>query len=638
MKAIKDALLKWTCERHAMNQPLDKGLLRDKALKLTNEYRVTGFKCSERWLTSFLKKCGFSLDSKGSIGPTFNDYRLWIDTMRFIIMQYKYENLFHLDELTMYLDVSPSRISSIQQDKSNLKKATILMCCNASGTEKLPLLICGSYPTVITENDHVYGHSEDALISDNLLKEWLTRLNDRMSSSSRKILLMLHRNRTSAFRNLKLSNVKHIFFPDNFPSLATPLKRDVFHFVKMTYRSKYLEEIGKHERQWNVGNVVSSLVEAWREVPRDLIVASFRRTSFRTDDDCFLEIHCDSRNNVRNEVSFRKFVSFDDDLSANNTSARSSGKSTEKNHGYNLRSKNVVTLIDDSKEEDLEEENLINNHSRARGSDRTKKKLVDREVKNSRKTSNDKAQLSEDRYKETNISKSSDKSTSKNNEDVATISTSVGLPRITDVRTIANATRSSEKSHSTQDAANTALIAAVTIADCDLKLDETAKVDEKRKNNCTSNNERSIESSPKITGSSSSDVVSQQVFDNTKELIAGMISRAVERNATESTNSNGNDDYSSQKSLKRQRSSRFTDVEESKNDTDDNEPERKKSRSDSDWTKQYETTFVFGLSDLTRTIPTVSADVLSDNDAQLAKPWKVCKTERGIFTITPKKD
>lgn len=196
---------------------------------------------------SFLKRYGFSLNLKESSGPIFKDYRLWIDMMQSTITQYQHEDLFHVDELTMYSDISPTRISvspTQQHTKSNtrLKKTTVLLCCNASGTEKLPLLICGSYLAIIMGKDHMYSHSEDASINDCLFREWLTRLNNRMSSNGRRILLLVHRNRIGSFRNLELCNIRHVFFPDNFPPLLRPLKRDVFHFVKMAYRRKYVHE------------------------------------------------------------------------------------------------------------------------------------------------------------------------------------------------------------------------------------------------------------------------------------------------------------------------------------------------------------------------------------------------------------
>lgn len=39
---LKEELLKWICERHATNGPLDRQLLRDKALELATSLGVTG--------------------------------------------------------------------------------------------------------------------------------------------------------------------------------------------------------------------------------------------------------------------------------------------------------------------------------------------------------------------------------------------------------------------------------------------------------------------------------------------------------------------------------------------------------------------------------------------------------------------
>jgi len=197
------------------------------------DFRVD-FKCSESWLTCFMKRHGFFLRLDNHSGPIFSNYRAWIDAMRSIVMRYKHKDLFHLDELAMYSDIS----SMLEDDESDplLKKAIVLMCCNVSGTEKLPLLICGPYPAVIANGSYVHSHSDDASINDTLFREWLNHMNDRMSESNQKILLLLHRDRVS---DLEVSNVRRIFFPDAFLPLLRPLKRDIFYLVKMI-RSKYV--------------------------------------------------------------------------------------------------------------------------------------------------------------------------------------------------------------------------------------------------------------------------------------------------------------------------------------------------------------------------------------------------------------
>ncbi|XP_025073042.1 protein PDC2-like [Pogonomyrmex barbatus] len=640
MKMIKDDLLRWTCERHATDCPLDRHLLRDKALELASKHGLADFNCSEKWLSSFLKKYGLSLNLKEFSGSIFNNYRLWIDMMRSVITQYKHKDLLHVDELTMYSDVSPEILAStIQQNvpDTTLKKTTALLCCNASGTEKLPLLICGSYPALITGPDHVYAHSEDASINDGLFREWLTRLNRCMSSNDRRILLLLQRNRIGAFRDLELSHIRHIFFPDNFPPLLRPLKRDIFHFVKMAYRKRYVEGIRERRRQWNAENVVRSLVEAWREVPRDLIIASFQRTGFRTDD-CFLEIHCNAWKDLETGISFRKFVTFDDNLSTR--TSRKQHVSNDKNHSYNLRARKTVKLIDDQQNFtriDSREKDLIVDHAEININ--LREIYVERDVdwkrKNPLKRSHDEAQLDEDLYKE---AKSSDESTSRENEDNVVISTST---KVIDIQTIEDVPQSSFKSddvHSMQMSVNESR----TDAEYDCKLDKTVSNEERRKNSQALSNERSIRSLSKINNANGN--ASQQVFDDTsaedsdtKESNRGVVSCATPRDEIESADLDGNVGHSPQRSLKRRRS-RFLDAEESGNNSNDGESEQKRSKSDSNWTRQYETRFVFGPSDLARTVTTVSAEIHSDNGVSQQRPRPTCETERSIFTIRPRRD
>ncbi|XP_011688050.1 PREDICTED: uncharacterized protein LOC105450093 isoform X2 [Wasmannia auropunctata] len=563
MRVIKDNLLRWTCERQATGCPLDRHLLRDKALELVGEHGLTDFKYSEKWLTSFLKKYGLSLNEEPS-GPVFNNYRLWINMMRSVITQYKHKDLFHVDELTMYSDVSPTSVSvsTARQDEpdTSMKKTTVLLCCNASGTEKLPLLICGSYLAVIMGKNHVYSHSEDASVNDGLFREWLTQLNCRMSSNNRRILLLLHRNRIGALRDLELSNIRHVFFPDDFPPLLRPLKRDVFHFVKMAYRR------------------------------------NFQRTSFRTDD-CFLEIRCDAWEDLETEVPFRKFVTFDDYLTAG--ASRKQCESTGRRHSYNLRSRDV-----------------------------------DWKKTNPLKRSHDEAQLDEDLYEE---AKPCDESTSRENKDIAGIPTSArSASKVVDIQTIEGTARGS-KSDDVHSTTRASVNESWTDTEYDRKRDEMAS-EERCKNARVSGNVRSI-GSPE-TDNVNGDVASQQVFDDASAVDSGAkrpsartVCRAIPRDETVS-DLDGNVERFPRKSLKR----RSVDVDESRNNSDDDEPERKRSRSDSDWTKQYETSFVFGPFDLARTATTVSADALAISGSGVPQPRRSCETERSIFTIRPRRD
>lgn len=87
----------------------------------------------------------------------------------------------------------------------------------------------------------------------------------------------------------------------------------------------------------------------------NLIIASFQRTSFRIDD-CFLEIRCNAWEGLKTEVSFRKFITFDDYLSTNVSHKQC--ESTARSQNYNLKTRKAVRFDDpfnfaiDSKERD----------------------------------------------------------------------------------------------------------------------------------------------------------------------------------------------------------------------------------------------------------------------------------------------
>ncbi|XP_054009243.1 tigger transposable element-derived protein 4-like [Hylaeus anthracinus] len=341
MKTMKDQLLRWICEKHAMDSPLDRRMVREKALELTKTYKVDGFKCSNKWITNFLKEHGFSTDLSNRTGPYFCNYRDWIDIMRSTIEKYKHNDVFHMDELTMYSDILPARIASPRSKVSAANRITILMGCNSSGTSKLPLLICGPYPSRTTTKGHLYCHSEDCSISDELFTDWLLAVNDRMIERDRTILLFLPRSRARALDGITLRNVNLVYLPNAFPTHLRPLRRDVFHYVKMIFRRRYAARLERRTSEWNLRDVLESLIEGWERVPREIVIYGFQRTRFRTDN-CFMQIDCDCWPTLNTGVSFKRFVTFDDDLS----DERVSSERNNRYHGYNLRAdaKNLLQI------------------------------------------------------------------------------------------------------------------------------------------------------------------------------------------------------------------------------------------------------------------------------------------------------
>jgi len=408
------------------------------------------------------------------------------------------------------------------------------------------------------------------------------------------------------------------------------LKVKLFLFAELSeIHRRYVEEIKKHGHQWNAENAVKNLVEAWRKVSRDLLIANFQR-SFQTDD-CFVKIHCDSWKDSKIET-FKKFITFNDKRVINASYKQSKSMGEARKH--DLEKRQIAALIDnhcgyaiDSKEkEQIDEQTQVNGNLREIYAMRD----IDWKRKGSLKRSYDKAQLSEN---EVNNAKSSGNSTLKNSEDIDTAPTPAKLWKIIGIQAIENAAPSfeSEAIHSIVSATSTA---SGRNEIC--KLDKTINSMRRNKNGQAGNNERSI--GLEVDNTSNSDIISQRMYNDIFPVDAWRVanstaSRSILRGESELVDLNKNGARPSRKFLKRRRS-RSDNSEESRNNFDDNdEPEQK--RSSFNWTKQYDTIFVFGSPNNARTLPT---DITSNNSVQWLRLRRSCETKRSIFTICPRRD
>lgn len=235
-------------------------------------------------------------------------------------------------------DHSGRASTTFADPSSNTNRISMLVCCNSSGTEMLRPVISGPYELDHSGSDCRYQQNEDTCITDDLFGEWLAGLNEDMSMAGRRILLLLSRDRIRSLRSApRLSNVNLLFFPKDFPTQLRPLRGDVFHCVKMTHRIRYVQSVRSADGEWGPEAIVESLARAWTEVPRELVVSSFQRTKFR-EDESFLRIECPDWDGFGTGVSFRRFVTFDDDLSDTSASIPEDLKLSVRNeHQYNLR-------------------------------------------------------------------------------------------------------------------------------------------------------------------------------------------------------------------------------------------------------------------------------------------------------------
>ncbi|KAJ4432280.1 hypothetical protein ANN_20898 [Periplaneta americana] len=114
------------------------------------------------------------------------------------------------------------------------------------------------------------------------MTEWLEQLDGKMMRQNRKVLLFL---------DIKLNNVKVMFFPPNVTSLSQPLDQGVIQNFKVKYRQLVLKHIVSRldedgtslqslTKELNVFQAICWITNAWKQVSTTTIQSCFRKAGF----------------------------------------------------------------------------------------------------------------------------------------------------------------------------------------------------------------------------------------------------------------------------------------------------------------------------------------------------------------------
>ncbi|EPY53912.1 hypothetical protein SPOG_05395 [Schizosaccharomyces cryophilus OY26] len=197
------------------------------------------------------------------------------------------KDVFVVDEIGLFWKLGPSKkvkneqVRGIRRDKA---RVTVTACCNASGTEKLPLWVIG-YSNLPRAFKNFKIHPENlnikwrctgrALMTTSIMEEWLRWFDARMEG--RKVLLLLDNfiAHGRAIENIRLSgndlnNTIIIMLPNNSMNIRNPFELGIIYNLKSLYRISWLNFLISHkESELNPYNKINLFIavqwinEAW---------------------------------------------------------------------------------------------------------------------------------------------------------------------------------------------------------------------------------------------------------------------------------------------------------------------------------------------------------------------------------------
>ena len=154
---LEDKLYKWleTCRR--VNLPVPPQMLRMKALKIAEQSEIptSEFCASNGWLRNFKRRhCLSSMNLFGEGGEVDKSNPVLLENIERLkaeIDKFDTENIYNMDETGLFYRVLPRTTwitddidrSSVRGKKVPKDRVTLTVCCNATGSHKIPIQMIG---------------------------------------------------------------------------------------------------------------------------------------------------------------------------------------------------------------------------------------------------------------------------------------------------------------------------------------------------------------------------------------------------------------------------------------------------------------------------------------------------------------
>lgn len=310
--SLDRAVLDWFCQARSQHVPITEEILKAKTKALLQNAcsildarrpltqkdasmydAMKNFTASNGWIEGFRKR--YSIRSFKVSGESGSVNLADVDECRNLVKNrlatYELENIYNCDETALFWKCIPDRTLSqsnvqVQGRKQPKDRVTVLLCSNATGSDKRKPLVIGraANPRCFKNVDKQalgihYRANKTAWMTGAYFTEWLQEF-DR-SMNGRKIALILD-GASSHCKDLELNNIEMIFLKANTTSICQPMDQGIIQNVKTKYRKQVLWRIieaydSDSEFQLNLKEAIDLMVMAWSDVAQRTISACFKK-------------------------------------------------------------------------------------------------------------------------------------------------------------------------------------------------------------------------------------------------------------------------------------------------------------------------------------------------------------------------
>ena len=244
---IEEALALWVENALQANIIISDNILSTKALEFAFLCNEEKFKGSVGWVDNFKKRHNlknYNVHEEEASAPLQN-LEVMCKNLRETLKNYSPEDIFNCDETGLFWKMQPNHTISngpVTGTKQSKNRVTILLTCNATGTEKMCPLFIHKYENPralknINKNTlpvNYYWNSK-SWMQVSIWNEYLKKLDFQMRLQGRNIILLVDNAPThSQYETTNLTNIKIEFLPPNTTAHLQPCDQGIINSFKVS--------------------------------------------------------------------------------------------------------------------------------------------------------------------------------------------------------------------------------------------------------------------------------------------------------------------------------------------------------------------------------------------------------------------
>uniref|UniRef100_A0A023GKX0 Putative tigger transposase n=1 Tax=Amblyomma triste TaxID=251400 RepID=A0A023GKX0_AMBTT len=295
---VEGALLQWLKNARSANLPVNGPALTAKAEALALQMGHKDFKCSNGWLERFKKRHGVT--SKTIVGESAAVSRDTVDVWRqhrlqALLEKYEDKDIYNLDEAAFFYKMLPNRTfttpgASSSGGKQSKERVTVLLGANATGEDKLPLLILGKaekprcFRNATVPNECVYRSNKRAWMTAAIFEDYVRLMDRRFGAKNRQVLFIID----NCPSHGKINHLKAItleFLPANTTAVLQPMDQGIIETTRKLYRKALLQRMltaydASKSYSIDLLGAIHLLNFSWKELAPSKIANCFAHAGF----------------------------------------------------------------------------------------------------------------------------------------------------------------------------------------------------------------------------------------------------------------------------------------------------------------------------------------------------------------------